>query len=128
MFTFKLLRSSLNSTRLSQRHISAGSGRLLGFFKGEEKKDESVLEVVDHEEEIDQEEWQKSVDQLRNKSRLLPQHRNMLREVVPYKRSESWVHETLKYKRKMYGKYGSKSNVDPSEFDGWRLEHKIWMF
>uniref|UniRef100_A0A182KFN3 Large ribosomal subunit protein mL64 n=1 Tax=Anopheles christyi TaxID=43041 RepID=A0A182KFN3_9DIPT len=51
---------------------------------------------------------------LRNKSRLLPQHRNMLHGVLPYEESQSWIHETVKYKRMMLGRYGiDGSKVDP---------------
>uniref|UniRef100_A0A182N3B5 Large ribosomal subunit protein mL64 n=1 Tax=Anopheles dirus TaxID=7168 RepID=A0A182N3B5_9DIPT len=51
---------------------------------------------------------------LRNKSRLLPQHRNMLYGVLPYEQSQSWIHETVKYKRMMLGRYGiDSSKVDP---------------
>ncbi|XP_041784377.1 growth arrest and DNA damage-inducible proteins-interacting protein 1 [Anopheles merus] len=51
---------------------------------------------------------------LRNKSRLLPQHRNMLHGVLPYEQSQSWIHETVKYKRMMLGRYGiDGSKVDP---------------
>lgn len=50
----------------------------------------------------------------RNKSRLLPQHRNMLRNSLPYEESQSWIHETVKYKRMMIGRYGLEgSKVDP---------------
>lgn len=50
----------------------------------------------------------------RNKSRLLPQHRNMLHNTLPYEESQSWIHETVKYKRMMIGRYGLEgSKVDP---------------
>lgn len=50
----------------------------------------------------------------RNKSRLLPQHRNMLHNTLPYEQSQSWIHETVKYKRMMVGRYGlDGSKVDP---------------
>lgn len=48
-----------------------------------------------------------------NKSRLLPQHRRMLMQQTPYDEPQSWIHLTEKYQRKMYGKYGSQSKVDP---------------
>lgn len=115
MFTFKLINSSLNSTRLSARHISNGSGRLSGLFKKESQSEETPLDVFDQEEEMDSELRQIQIDKLRNKSQLSPAHRNIVHGEVPYSQSESWVHETLKYKRKLYGLHGSKSNVDPSK-------------
>ncbi|XP_062562925.1 large ribosomal subunit protein mL64 [Armigeres subalbatus] len=54
------------------------------------------------------------IEQIRNKSRLLPQHRNMLNNLLPYEESQSWIHETVKYKRMMLGRYGlDASRVDP---------------
>lgn len=55
------------------------------------------------------------VEQLQNKSRLLNAHRNMLHGNLPYDQAQSWVHQTLKYKRKMYAKYGAQSGFDPSK-------------
>lgn len=72
---------------------------------------EEVIEYADDEEEAERE---KLIELKRNKSRLLPQHRNMLLNKVPYEESQSWIHETVKYKRALYGKYGSSSNVNPS--------------
>ncbi|XP_058462708.1 large ribosomal subunit protein mL64 [Malaya genurostris] len=54
------------------------------------------------------------IEKLRNKSRLLPQHRNMLHGQLPYEESQSWIHDTVKYKRMMLGRYGTEgSKVDP---------------
>lgn len=48
-----------------------------------------------------------------NRSRLLPQHRNILLDIVPYNEPCSWVHLTEKYKRKTFGRYGLSSGVNP---------------
>lgn len=53
------------------------------------------------------------IEKNRNKSRLLPQHQNMLKNAVPYNESQSWIHNTVKYKRMMFGRYGLESGVDP---------------
>lgn len=66
------------------------------------------------EDEINLEEKERELEQKRNVSRLLPQHRNVLQERVPYARAESWIHETAKYKRMMFGRYGLESGVDPA--------------
>lgn len=117
MFTLKLLNSGIKSSRLSHRHISAASGTLNGFFKSDPKPEENKIQVITaEEEEVDLEAKQKRLEELQNKSGLLPQHRRMLQGEVPYDQAESWIHNTLKYQRKMYGKFGAKSNVDPSKF------------
>jgi hypothetical protein len=68
------------------------------------------------QDEVDVEEREAYIEKLRNKSGLLPQHLKMLKEEKPYGDSQSWIHETVKYKRMMFGRYGLASGVDPSKF------------
>ncbi|ETN66470.1 hypothetical protein AND_001744 [Anopheles darlingi] len=71
-----------------------------------------VTFVEDDAESIEARE--ERINALRNKSRLLPQHRNMLQDVLPYEQSQSWIHETVKYRRMMLGRYGIESSgTDP---------------
>lgn len=75
---------------------------------------DSDLPVTFVEDEDLQAAREARIEQLRNKSRLLPQHRNMLHNQLPYEESQSWIHETVKYKRTMFGRYGMDgSKVDP---------------
>lgn len=75
---------------------------------------DSDLPVTFVEDEDLQAAREARIEQLRNKSRLLPQHRNMLHNQLPYEGSQSWIHETVKYKRTMLGRYGLEgSKVDP---------------
>lgn len=53
------------------------------------------------------------VEKSRNKSRLSPQDRKVLHDTVPYDEAQSWIHNTVKYKRMMFGRYGLASGVDP---------------
>uniref|UniRef100_A0A1B0CJY1 Large ribosomal subunit protein mL64 n=1 Tax=Lutzomyia longipalpis TaxID=7200 RepID=A0A1B0CJY1_LUTLO len=71
----------------------------------------AVAEFVEDEDE--KEAQRQLYESKRNKSRLLPQHRNLLSGRRPYTESQSWVHETLKYQRGLFGKYGLESGVDP---------------
>ncbi|CAD7003337.1 unnamed protein product [Ceratitis capitata] len=48
-----------------------------------------------------------------NKSRLLNQNRNVLLKQVPYSEPHSWIHNTEKYQRKIFGRYGLASGIDP---------------
>lgn len=76
--------------------------------------EDSDLPVAFVEDEDQLAEREARIEQLRNKSRLLPQHRNMLHNLRPYEESQSWIHETVKYKRTMLGRYGlEESKVDP---------------
>lgn len=43
-----------------------------------------------------------------------PQHRNIVHGKPPYEEPKHWSHGTLQYQRKMYGRFGSASKVDPS--------------
>lgn len=73
--------------------------------------DASLAPVVLQDEDYEQRE--QALERSRNKSRLLPQHRNMLNDTKPYDVAQSWIHNTVKYQRKMFGRYGLASNVDP---------------
>lgn len=116
MFSLKFVNYALTSTRLSVRSISNGSGRLHGLFSKDKPAEEPVEEQMIYEEEIvDPELEQQRINRIRDKSRLLQQHRRMVNDEVPYDVAHSWVHNTLKYQRKIYGKYGASSNLDPSE-------------
>ncbi|XP_049544671.1 growth arrest and DNA damage-inducible proteins-interacting protein 1 [Anopheles darlingi] len=122
MFSYKMrpflvLRSSATEC-LGQfrRTLTVSAARL-------EKKQAELEEVVeatelpvtfveDDAESIEARE--ERINALRNKSRLLPQHRNMLQDVLPYEQSQSWIHETVKYRRMMLGRYGIESSgTDP---------------
>lgn len=48
-----------------------------------------------------------------NKSGLLKQHQNILHNKTPYIEPNSWIHLTEKYQRKVFGRYGSNSGVNP---------------
>lgn len=50
----------------------------------------------------------------RNKSRLEPQHRNILQDRTPFEEPRYWTHGTLQYNRKLYGKYGQSSGFNPA--------------
>ncbi|XP_031335165.1 growth arrest and DNA damage-inducible proteins-interacting protein 1 [Photinus pyralis] len=74
------------------------------------ERQETSFDVVDDEAQI----REKIIEDKRNKSRLKPQHRNILQDEVPYANPTSWVHGTLRYNRTMYGRYGSKSGFNTS--------------
>ncbi|XP_017101546.2 large ribosomal subunit protein mL64 [Drosophila bipectinata] len=48
-----------------------------------------------------------------DRSGLLPQHKNVLLNTLPYDEPHSWIHLTEKYQRQAYGRYGAKSKVNP---------------
>ncbi|XP_058832252.1 large ribosomal subunit protein mL64 [Topomyia yanbarensis] len=79
-----------------------------------EEPTEEEQPVVFVDDENLQAEREAYIEKIRNKSRLLPQHRNMLHGQLPYEESQSWIHDTVKYKRMMLGRYGIESSkVDP---------------
>lgn len=61
----------------------------------------------------DEESRERKIAEIRNVSRLLPQHRNLLHNKNPYKEPQSWIHTTLKYNRTIFGRYGASSGIDP---------------
>ncbi|CAK1578833.1 unnamed protein product [Parnassius mnemosyne] len=54
------------------------------------------------------------IEKKRNKSRLSSAHYNLVNGKRPYETPMSISHLTVKYNRKMYGKYGVSSGVNPS--------------
>lgn len=74
-------------------------------------EEDTPVALVQDPEDI--EARKRHIEKIRNKSRLSKAHRNILNNKVPYSSEESWVHETLRYKRTMFGRYGLSSGIDP---------------
>ncbi|KAL2711553.1 growth arrest and DNA damage-inducible proteins-interacting protein 1 [Vespula squamosa] len=66
--------------------------------------------------DFEQQERNEELERKRNKSRLNPQHRNMLLGQRPYNESIEWFHNTVKYKKRMLGRYGIKAVEVPAGF------------
>lgn len=126
MFTMQFLRNSLLSSVNSSRIAGTRSLQLFRKPKGEERKvdddDEDEFKELEkfsleemNTEPNDPVAEQRSINRMRNKSRLRKGHKRMLYDKLPYDYAESWIHNTLKYKRSMYGRYGNASQIDPSK-------------
>lgn len=77
-------------------------------------EDEDKVNVADYI--IDDEETENRaayIEKIRNRSGLRDKDRRRLLDRVPYDEPQSWIHLTLEYQRKMYGRYGATSGVDP---------------
>lgn len=70
-----------------------------------------TLEIVEtaQEEPVFVEEGSEEMELKRNKSRLNPEHRNILHGRRPYDEPVDWFHHTVKYKRRTLGKYGMEA-------------------
>lgn len=55
----------------------------------------------------------KKLEQICNKSRLNSGHRNLVSGQLPYDYPVHRFHNTVKFKRRMYGRYGDASNIYP---------------
>lgn len=77
-----------------------------------------IYEVADEvpifESETTQEEAE--IQKIRNKSRLSEAHRNILFHNPPYQEPIEWYHNTVKYKKRMLGRYGFKGVNVPAGF------------
>ncbi|KRT79104.1 hypothetical protein AMK59_6699, partial [Oryctes borbonicus] len=82
------------------------SNKVLDIEKLEQEA--STVDVIDSEAAAREEELERK----RNKSRLYEDHRNFLHGKPPHTESMHPSHDTLKYKRKLYGRYGAVSGVD----------------
>ncbi|XP_015190209.1 PREDICTED: growth arrest and DNA damage-inducible proteins-interacting protein 1 isoform X2 [Polistes dominula] len=83
-------------------------------LKGEKSIYETAEEtpVYDTYQEIENIELEKK----RNKSRLNKEHRNILFGQRPYEEAQEWYHNTIKYKKRLLGRYGMKAVEEPAGF------------
>lgn len=63
------------------------------------------------------------IERKRNVSRLTEAHWNLVNGRRPYVEPTNWSHLTVKYNRKLYGKYGSASGVNPSKYCFYNLDY-----
>lgn len=96
--------------------------------KSEEVKDE-IVDVTTADEKpvysiLDDPQSQEELAKKRNKSRLNPQHRNILMNERPYDHAMDWFHNTVKFKKRMLGKYGLKGIDEPAGF-AWPTQKEI---
>lgn len=71
---------------------------------------EAELYETNEDDEV-AEEREIEIQEKRNKSRLSPSHYNILHGKVPYDEPKAWFHNSVKYKKRMFGRYGLKSDV-----------------
>lgn len=97
--------------RRNVRFRGAVAGRFLAT-KPTEPKDE-VVDITAVDEAPIYSDDPQALEELarkRNKSRLNSAHRNILMDVRPYDESIEWFHNTVRYKRRMLGRYGLQGN------------------
>lgn len=125
MFNVKSYTSVLqNILKFNQRQFILSIGKTTAAQTADvQKSEEYEIVPAAFDEESDLLEKEAVIETKRNVSKLLPQHRNMLYEELPYAEPQSWIHQTEKYKRMMFGRLGLKSGVDPS-----KIKKKILCF
>uniref|UniRef100_A0A0V0GB24 Large ribosomal subunit protein mL64 n=1 Tax=Triatoma dimidiata TaxID=72491 RepID=A0A0V0GB24_TRIDM len=106
----KLIR---RSNGLRTRILHANNIRLLS--KVEEKVPSEELYSVSGDDSLEAylEEKEAEIEAKRNKSMLRPQHYNILHGNVPYDEPKCDIHYSLRYKKRMFGRYGYESGVNP---------------
>ncbi|KAJ3665040.1 hypothetical protein Zmor_000556 [Zophobas morio] len=109
MLRFNLFRKFVS---FHSRNVAFANSRNKSTAVDIEKLDQDTtsIDVVDDELKSREEEIQRK----RNKSRLKEPDRNFLFEKDPYPEPTRWHHGTLKYMRRLYGRYGEASGVDPA--------------
>ncbi|XP_011870394.1 PREDICTED: stress response protein nst1 [Vollenhovia emeryi] len=93
-------------------------GAVAGRFLATEPKDE-VVDIAAADEQpvyVSDPKLEEELDRKRNKSRLSTRDRNILMGVRPYDEPMVWYHRTVRYKRRMLGKYGLSSVDVPAGF------------
>ncbi|KOC64437.1 hypothetical protein WH47_01605 [Habropoda laboriosa] len=78
-------------------------------------KPSNILETAEEQPIFKEEEFDVvEKEDRRNKSRLTPGHRNILFGEKPYNEAIVWYHNTVKYKKKILGRYGVKALGTPA--------------
>ncbi|XP_033316440.1 growth arrest and DNA damage-inducible proteins-interacting protein 1 [Bombus bifarius] len=75
------------------------------FFSKENK----IIESAEEEPILIEEKDYAELERKRNKSRLTEAHRNILLGKKPYNTPQDWFHETVKYKKRILGRYGMEA-------------------
>lgn len=70
------------------------------------------LTFLEEEEEVTAEEAR--IRKIRDISRLRPEHRNIVHHVLPTEEKTLPIHYTVRYNKRMFGRYGYSSGVNPS--------------
>jgi len=99
------------------RHLRLQSTFAKRFFATESKNE--IPDITADEKPIYSEEdvqLEQEIEKKRNKSGLWPQHRNILMGVRPYDSPTQWHHNTVRYKKRMLGRYGFSGNDEPVGF------------
>lgn len=77
-------------------------------------KDSEEVVLIDVEDEAEKAKREEEIELKRNKSRLYPDHYALYHGQNPYPEPVTEYHTSLRYKRRLFGKYGESSGVDPS--------------
>ncbi|KYN15272.1 PREDICTED: growth arrest and DNA damage-inducible proteins-interacting protein 1 [Trachymyrmex cornetzi] len=93
-------------------------GAVVGRFLATEAKNEDIDITTADEQPIysDEPQYQEKLTKQRNKSRLSPRDRNVLMGKPPYEQPIEWYHNTVRYKKRMLGRYGFEGNEEPVGF------------
>ncbi|EFN60455.1 hypothetical protein EAG_01928 [Camponotus floridanus] len=102
-------------------------GRFLATGSTEPKAE--VIDITTADEKpvyssTDDPQFQERLARKRDKSRLNPQHRNILMGLRPFDTPMSWHHHKVKYKRRILGRYGLKASDEPAGF-AWPTQDEI---
>ncbi|XP_072942251.1 large ribosomal subunit protein mL64 [Epargyreus clarus] len=84
----------------------------LRFYSTTPEVEQNEQVLIDDTEDVQARE--EEIQKKRNISRLSSSHYNIIHDKRPYEKATSLAHLTVKYNRKMYGKYGIASGVNPS--------------
>ncbi|XP_044766794.1 growth arrest and DNA damage-inducible proteins-interacting protein 1 [Coccinella septempunctata] len=106
MLRQECFKRSFAAVRIFNKYLSSNSS--VNIEKLEQES--ATVDVFDEEAHLKEEQIQAS----RNKSRLYEAHRNIVLDQNPYPESKQWFHDTIVYKRKIFGRYGFNSGVDPA--------------
>lgn len=106
--------NSIKSNYRPRRYSSAAT---------DSKNEEPVYSLAVEDDETTLIDEEQELQRKRNKSRLTAAHRNIIHGKVPYSEPVDECHLTLLYKRRIFGRYGYQTNINPGSL--WPNEEDI---
>ncbi|XP_059481600.1 large ribosomal subunit protein mL64 [Neocloeon triangulifer] len=101
----KLGTFNLNADCRIVRNVSVNNFDCIRRFSSKNEAKEELAEF-DFDEDDEAAEEERRLEKRRNKSGLRKQHFRVMHGMQPYEEPVAWFHHSIKYKKRMFGRYG----------------------
>ncbi|KAL1459765.1 hypothetical protein WDU94_011719 [Cyamophila willieti] len=109
-FLAKIFHHKPGSLTCFRQHGSPGFQHRCESSKSEVKEQVMITQIAEEFDDETEEDREAKIEKLRNKSRLMEAHRNMVHGKLPYPESKAYWHDSVQYKRRMFARYGAEQS------------------